>query len=358
MECAFGLDFSGVKIHLNTESDKINRSLHSLAFTTGQDIFFRQGAFNPRNSHGRTLIAHELTHVAQQRTLDEIPSNSALPATRDGKDSESHANQPIIQRRVVIEADEEYEGHRYSWPAFVDELALGHVSGLHRGDSLTFLTSRALSRNILLGMAASQEVFRFETEGDLGIELARRVRLVNGFIQDISDHTIMALNRAHREIVLSQPQLSIQIVEDMGFSASQFLVASDQPGLLAEIVRRIRQEFILDPSRSGLELLPPDQHERYLEFSWALSDFPGVTASPHEERAREMHHDLGRILPERRPNQGPHMIVAAHQEPGLRPYIVSELRPVPPVSGDRPNQRLNRHALDAYILELLYKGTF
>jgi hypothetical protein len=40
--------------------------LNARAFTTGQDIFFRQGEYSPNSSQGKELLAHELTHVVQQ----------------------------------------------------------------------------------------------------------------------------------------------------------------------------------------------------------------------------------------------------------------------------------------------------
>jgi len=66
MESSFGADFSGVRVHTDRQSDSLNRSLSARAFTTGQDIFFRQGAYQPGSSTGRELLAHELTHVVQQ----------------------------------------------------------------------------------------------------------------------------------------------------------------------------------------------------------------------------------------------------------------------------------------------------
>ncbi|MBM0744563.1 DUF4157 domain-containing protein [Phormidium sp. CLA17] len=66
MEQAFGADFSGVKVHTDTQSDQLNRSIQAKAFTTGQDVFFRQGAYEPGSRGGQELIAHELTHVVQQ----------------------------------------------------------------------------------------------------------------------------------------------------------------------------------------------------------------------------------------------------------------------------------------------------
>jgi hypothetical protein len=66
MEQAIGADFSGVKTHRDSNADILNQSLQARAFTTGQDIFFRSGEYNPQTSSGQHLMAHELTHVVQQ----------------------------------------------------------------------------------------------------------------------------------------------------------------------------------------------------------------------------------------------------------------------------------------------------
>lgn len=65
-ESSMGHDFSSVNIHSDAESDTLNRQLGARAFTTGSDIFFRQGEYNPASSGGQELLAHELTHVVQQ----------------------------------------------------------------------------------------------------------------------------------------------------------------------------------------------------------------------------------------------------------------------------------------------------
>ena len=66
MEQAFGADFSGVNVHTDSQSDQLNQSIQAKAFTTGKDIFFRQGEYDPGSRGGQELIAHELTHVVQQ----------------------------------------------------------------------------------------------------------------------------------------------------------------------------------------------------------------------------------------------------------------------------------------------------
>jgi hypothetical protein len=65
-EPRFGQDFSQVQIHTGEEADTLNQALQARAFTTGSDIFFREGEYDPESSGGRELLAHELTHVVQQ----------------------------------------------------------------------------------------------------------------------------------------------------------------------------------------------------------------------------------------------------------------------------------------------------
>jgi len=67
MENAFTVDFSGVRIHTGPTSTHLNRSLNARAFTYGRDVYFDSGEFSPQTRHGRHLLAHELTHVIQQR---------------------------------------------------------------------------------------------------------------------------------------------------------------------------------------------------------------------------------------------------------------------------------------------------
>jgi hypothetical protein len=69
MENAFGADFSRVRAHTGAEADELNRSIQARAFTTGQDIFFREGEYNPASKEGQFLIAHELSHVMQQNQV-------------------------------------------------------------------------------------------------------------------------------------------------------------------------------------------------------------------------------------------------------------------------------------------------
>lgn len=76
MEQSFGADFSNVRVHTDSQADRFNRDLHSRAFTTKEDLFFKQGEYQPGNTDGQTLLAHELTHVLQQKGTSLQTGNS------------------------------------------------------------------------------------------------------------------------------------------------------------------------------------------------------------------------------------------------------------------------------------------
>jgi uncharacterized protein DUF4157 len=67
MERALAADLSEVRIHTGRRADELSCLLRARAFTIGQHVFFRRGAYDPVNPEGRALLAHELTHVVQQQ---------------------------------------------------------------------------------------------------------------------------------------------------------------------------------------------------------------------------------------------------------------------------------------------------
>ncbi len=66
MSDQFKFDFSDVRIHTGPVANQATAALGARAFTTGSDIFFRQGEYRPNDPAGQQLLAHELTHVVQQ----------------------------------------------------------------------------------------------------------------------------------------------------------------------------------------------------------------------------------------------------------------------------------------------------
>jgi hypothetical protein len=67
MNSSFGVDFSNVKVHNDSDAIKMNKELQAQAFTHGRDIYFNEGKYHPESPAGKFLLAHELTHVVQQQ---------------------------------------------------------------------------------------------------------------------------------------------------------------------------------------------------------------------------------------------------------------------------------------------------
>jgi hypothetical protein len=78
MSSALGDAFSDVRIHTDSLASSLARSVEARAFTTGADIFFGRGEYSPGSGAGRSLLAHELAHVVQQRGA---PSAGELTVT-------------------------------------------------------------------------------------------------------------------------------------------------------------------------------------------------------------------------------------------------------------------------------------
>lgn len=68
-EPRFGHDFSQVRIHADVEAMESSRGLNALAYTVGRNIVFNTGQYQPHTITGRHLLAHELIHTIQQRTI-------------------------------------------------------------------------------------------------------------------------------------------------------------------------------------------------------------------------------------------------------------------------------------------------
>ncbi|MBM3133490.1 MAG: DUF4157 domain-containing protein [Chloroflexi bacterium] len=65
-EPSLGRDLSDVRVHADGEAGALSERLGARAFTTGTDIFFRGGDYQPHSDEGRKLLGHEITHVVQQ----------------------------------------------------------------------------------------------------------------------------------------------------------------------------------------------------------------------------------------------------------------------------------------------------
>lgn len=66
MESGFNADFSSVRFHTDSNAAEMSSSINAKAFTSGRDVYFAAGQYNPNSQSGQHLIAHELAHTMQQ----------------------------------------------------------------------------------------------------------------------------------------------------------------------------------------------------------------------------------------------------------------------------------------------------
>lgn len=62
-----GADFSDVRVHHDSAAHESAKGVGAHAYTVGNNVVFQRDAYDPGSPQGRTTLAHELTHVIQQR---------------------------------------------------------------------------------------------------------------------------------------------------------------------------------------------------------------------------------------------------------------------------------------------------
>ncbi len=117
MEPRFGQDFRGVRVHRDAAASELTERVHAKAFTVGKDVFFRRGHFEPNSEQGKRLIAHELTHVVQQRegmrsVQRELLQREELEAPPAQSAQAAPAEQAATEEEALLANDEMYlEAH-------------------------------------------------------------------------------------------------------------------------------------------------------------------------------------------------------------------------------------------------------
>lgn len=129
MEARLGADFGDVRVHTDATAHASAEAVHAHAYTVGSDVVFQRDRFDPSSTEGRTTLAHELTHVVQQRNgpVDGTPAAGGIsvsdPSDRFEREATANAARamaepvapvavavsgPAVQREEVTpEEDEE-----------------------------------------------------------------------------------------------------------------------------------------------------------------------------------------------------------------------------------------------------------
>jgi hypothetical protein len=129
LEAQLGHDFGRVRVHADARATASARSIGALAYTVGRDVVVDAAHYAPGTARGRRLLAHELTHVVQQRGASAagqplaIDTATAGPREREaervarlvdrgdrgirgdrGRVAVSHpVSRPLLQRQTKVE---------------------------------------------------------------------------------------------------------------------------------------------------------------------------------------------------------------------------------------------------------------
>jgi hypothetical protein len=98
MEPRFQRDFSNVRVHDGATAARSAAAVNARAYTVGRDVVFGSGQYAPHSVRGRELLAHELSHVAQEAGA-EHPARGELrigsPHAAAERDAETAAAQVV-----------------------------------------------------------------------------------------------------------------------------------------------------------------------------------------------------------------------------------------------------------------------
>jgi Domain of unknown function (DUF4157) len=122
MEARLGHDFSDVRVHDDTTAAASATAVNAHAYTVGSNVVFQRDRYDPSTQEGKTTLAHELTHVVQQRSgpVDgtSAPGGVKISDPSDRFEREAAANadramstSPPVQTAAVSAAGPSVQRH-------------------------------------------------------------------------------------------------------------------------------------------------------------------------------------------------------------------------------------------------------
>ncbi|MGB3185581.1 MAG: DUF4157 domain-containing protein [Ornithinimicrobium sp.] len=106
METRLGHDFGDVRVHDDGAAAASASSVGAHAYTVGSNIVFQRDAYDPSSTQGQRTLAHELTHVVQQRSgpVDGSPAAGGVrisdPSDRFEQEASATAESVTANRPV------------------------------------------------------------------------------------------------------------------------------------------------------------------------------------------------------------------------------------------------------------------
>jgi hypothetical protein len=246
-EPRLGCDFSQVRVHTDAKAVESTQALSALAFNVGRNVVFGTGQYAPRTVGGAKLLAHELTHVAQQATGRAVSQPArAISSSSDAAEVEADfsANQIMSGGRVTVTQQPSATVHALS-------LSKEAVTGLEIGGGVLGAVGAGLGIAWLAG-AFDKTTF---TDDELKVYLKG---LEKGHIEGktVSDNKARAVVQRWQAgqsgfSILTVP-IRVLLIQEM---ASGYLSGDDQKGILALLRDSIPSELVYILPKIGIDAL-------------------------------------------------------------------------------------------------------
>ncbi|MDH7460665.1 DUF4157 domain-containing protein [Chitinophagaceae bacterium 26-R-25] len=189
MSSSFGTDFSGVRIHDDSEAVAMNEELNAQAFTRGHDIYFNEGKFDPNSATGKFLLAHELTHVVQQEGLSEKRKVQKKDAPKkalidlfgekfpDSVDVIKKSGEALLLIKEASDAGVEFGGYsedgpsKDAWPYTMGNKV--YVPRAHKNDKITAVSDFLFELNNAIRSSGFKDLAKEAGKGSKGTLTAK-----------------------------------------------------------------------------------------------------------------------------------------------------------------------------------------
>lgn len=118
-ETEMNLDYA--IIHTGSYADELTRSLHTLALTVGKDIYFRNQAYKLETEEGRKILAHELTHIHQQKKDILKGETTKESLEKEAENTEKHFEHQTEKIKTVKIGNNVYKLNEHEYKKFMQD---------------------------------------------------------------------------------------------------------------------------------------------------------------------------------------------------------------------------------------------
>jgi outer membrane protein OmpA-like peptidoglycan-associated protein len=291
MEARFAHDFGPVRVHTGARAAEAARLMGARAFALGRDVVFGEGRYAPETAGGLRLLAHELTHVVQQR---DRPPGPGPPAVA------------VDDRRAEAEAELAAARAAGGREARVLERRAPRIARQSAEDEGPSLTTQALVATPVLWFELNSDELRQDADVDSQTLLAGALESIERHAAEVGDgQGIVVHGYASSE---GDEGGNVELSGDRAIRVKNLLVESGvPPGRIVVIAHGLdatfpelewnrRVEIELTPAVSAIEMAqmtitasgctcPPDTEHAFnrgtFDFITGISPFIRASSARH-----------------------------------------------------------------------------